>query len=263
MDCCFVIIYKQKQSFLYALNESPLAFLGESSRGTLIEELVKQYILNEDPDGYDVLPAAVDNGRNASNTKTDFRLRDKKTGCIRSFEVKSARLGFDKHMQCWCLQWRNVKLGVADRVVLVFEDFDRLQIFMLDTDAAGYSTAGVNEAKHGGSITVYGKSGVVNPYLSYNSLIKKLASRYVYVDNPLLHDDPLTSTIASWSTRGADAMAEMPLSMLSGTSRGEAASLLVSGLVGGEVLRVARALLIGCCGDGRAGRSPRGWRGGR
>ena len=68
---------------------------------------------------------------------------------------------------------------------------------------------------------------MVNPYLSYNGIIKKLVSRYVYVDNPLLQEEPFASAIASWSTRGADAMAEMPLSMLSSVSRGEVASRLV------------------------------------
>jgi len=214
--------------FLYAYKASPIAFMNESNRGWLIEAIIKHWATLNTHEGYELLPAVVDEGRNAHNTQTDFRVKNHETNEDKSFEVKNARLAFDTVYNRWCLQWRNVKVNVADVVMLVYEDDDRLLLYQFDKDKPGYSTNGVATATHGGKVTAYGPCNVTNPLAAYNALVKKLEARYTKHYEFEFGDEPWKSLIASWpTTRGATAMDPMPLSMLSSVSRGNAAERLV------------------------------------
>jgi hypothetical protein len=128
--------------FLYEAKGSPIASMGASSRGDCVEAILKKYCAQHDYGAYEVLPAEITDGRRANTTTTDFRLKHKETGIIVTVEVKNARMTFDRTKQRWYLEWRNVKKGVADLILLCVEHFDHVDIYVLDKEFTGYSTSG-------------------------------------------------------------------------------------------------------------------------
>lgn len=213
--------------FLYETMGSPMASMGAKNRGDCVEAIVKEYCAQHDYGAYEVLPAEITTGRAANTTTTDFRLKHKETGIVITVEVKSARMTFARDTQLWCLQWENVKKGVAELILLCVEHFDHVDIYVLDSEFTGYSTNGKKEVKKGGYIKTCGPWKTPDHVASYKEIHKKLNERYLPFAKLEFEDEPAKSTIANWGTRGHECMATMPLFSLSGASRGDVADRLV------------------------------------
>ena len=149
----------------YAHFGSPLAGKGSKLRGDISEAMVRSFYSKSR--GYAVSDApeeTASNGAKKAKGKESFDFVAKKDGGVElKVEAKNARLCFDTHMQCWCLQFANVKLDKSDRVLLAVELPHELRVFEWDMDAKpGYSTHGKAEEEEGGHINVYGARNKLN-----------------------------------------------------------------------------------------------------
>ena len=129
--------------------------------------------------GYAVSDApeeTASDGRKKAKGQKSFDFVAKKDGGVElKVEAKNARLCFDTHMQCWCLQFANVKLDKSDRVLLAVELPHELRVFEWDMVARpGYSTSGKAEEESGGTINVVGVCNKLNFEEAAKTLLDKM-----------------------------------------------------------------------------------------
>ena len=237
--------------FAYVQSGSPLATKSAKLRGKIAEEVVKRAIGLEIGHDAIVPPDAsycVDGSkRGAGAEEYDFGVRvTDGSGSITKVEVKSARLGFDTHLQRWVVKFLDVKPDKSDMILLVLEGLESLRVYKWD--GANVSTSGKSTAATGSVIKIYGSCN--EPFESaYNDIAIKLGERN-YFANPVHFSDPQYEDLFSMTTRMEDVMDSVPLATLSVTARGAALEKLARAVFRDTVGAVVTDATVTDCVNG-------------
>lgn len=145
-----ITVSKTEEAYLNV----PLSSL--NTRGNIIEDTARKFM--EVRTGLlsynaEITQSVSGKKRGRNTTEYDFKIHDQR------YEVKSAQLCWNTHMNRWEAQWKNVKKDSYDILLLVLYSPTGLYFYKHD-GSFGISTTGKKQESTGGIIQTRGKRNV-------------------------------------------------------------------------------------------------------